>query len=185
MCWIDGVIRGVQQLSGRGRFAAFALTVRGDAGPLGTYRLEDFAVAEMIRAVNASEVLMVDMSSAEVSTFEDVDFAGHFCHPPAAAFDRFVALYQAAARQRGADADVGRSLPAWIAAAGFSEPWMPAAPAGSTIRPRRLAAIVSTRMMSTSKTATTARVYSIYAANCRARAKLGSLAKLALQIVER
>lgn len=66
---IDGVIRGVQQRSGQGRFAGFAVTAPGATGPFDTYRLEDFAVAQMIGAVNAGEVLMVDMGGAEVSTF--------------------------------------------------------------------------------------------------------------------
>lgn len=66
---IDGVVRGVQQRSGQGRFAALAVTARGATGPLGTYRLEEFAVGQMLGAVNAGEVLMVDMGGAEVSTF--------------------------------------------------------------------------------------------------------------------
>ena len=66
---IDGVVRGIQQRSGQGRFAAFAVTARGATGPLGTYRLEEFAVGQMLGAVNAGEVLMVDMGGAEVSTF--------------------------------------------------------------------------------------------------------------------
>lgn len=66
---IDGVIRGVTQRSGQGRFAAFAVTVHGATGPLGTYRLEEFAVGQMLGAVNAGEVLAVDMGGTEVSTF--------------------------------------------------------------------------------------------------------------------
>ena len=66
---IDGVLRGVQQRSGQGRFAAFAVTARGATGSLGTYRLEEFAVGQMLGAVNGGEVLAVDMGGAEVSTF--------------------------------------------------------------------------------------------------------------------
>jgi len=66
---IDGVVRGVQQRSGQGRFAAFAATARGAAGSLGSYRLEEFAVGQMLGAVQGGEVLVVDMGGAEVSTF--------------------------------------------------------------------------------------------------------------------
>ena len=66
---IDGVIRGIPQRSGQGRFAAFAVTARGATGPLGTYPLADFAVAQMIGAVSRGEALMVDLGGAEVSTF--------------------------------------------------------------------------------------------------------------------
>lgn len=66
---IDGVARGVRQRSGQGQFAGFAVTARGATGPLGTYGLEEFAVGPMLGAVNAGEVLMVDMGGAEVSTF--------------------------------------------------------------------------------------------------------------------
>jgi SAM-dependent methyltransferase len=50
---------------------------------------------------------------------EDVDFSGHFCHPPSAAYTRYVDLYRQAARLRNADADIGPSLPARLKAAGF------------------------------------------------------------------
>ena len=52
---------------------------------------------------------------------EDVDFGGHFCHPPRASFDNYVAWYQEAARRRGADALLGRRLPELVAGAGFEK----------------------------------------------------------------
>lgn len=66
---IDGVIRGIPQRSGQGRFAAFAVTARGATGPLGTYPFEDFAVAQMLGAVSSGEALLVDLGGTEVSTF--------------------------------------------------------------------------------------------------------------------
>jgi SAM-dependent methyltransferase len=43
--------------------------------------------------------------------FEDVFFPGHVCYPPNAAFDRFVELYQAVAREKeGGDAAIGVRL---------------------------------------------------------------------------
>jgi hypothetical protein len=42
---------------------------------------------------------------------EDIDFRGHFCQPPSAAFERYIEFYAAAVRQRGADPDIGPRLP--------------------------------------------------------------------------
>jgi SAM-dependent methyltransferase len=49
---------------------------------------------------------------------EDVDFAGHFCHPPRASFDNYVRWYREAAQRRGADACLGAKLPAFVRDAG-------------------------------------------------------------------
>lgn len=49
---------------------------------------------------------------------EDVDFAGHFCHPPRASFDHYVSWYQQAASKRSADACLGSKLPALVRDAG-------------------------------------------------------------------
>ncbi len=66
-------------------------------------------LARMRRTLRPGGVLVV----------EDVDFAGHFCHPPCAAFERYVELYVAAARLRGADATIGPRLPALLREAGL------------------------------------------------------------------
>jgi|SRR5579859_1033315 regulator of RNase E activity RraA len=66
---IAGVIRGLSHLSGQGRFAAFAMTVRETTGALGSYALADFAVANFLGTVEPGRVLMIDMAGAEVSTF--------------------------------------------------------------------------------------------------------------------
>lgn len=50
---------------------------------------------------------------------EDVEYAAHLCEPPSQAFARYVGWYQAAARARGADADIGPKLPGLLRAAGF------------------------------------------------------------------
>ena len=58
------------------------------------------AVHRMLEALKPGGVLVV----------EDIDFLGHFCHPRCAAFDRYVELYQAAVRNRGADPTIGPRL---------------------------------------------------------------------------
>jgi SAM-dependent methyltransferase len=49
---------------------------------------------------------------------EDVDFAGHFCHPECPAFSRYVELYQQVVRRRGGDPTIGPRLPTLLRAAG-------------------------------------------------------------------
>lgn len=68
-CGISGVMRGLTQRSGAGRFAAFAVTARESAGALGAYPRTAFGVGEMIAAVGPGEALMVDLGGADVSTF--------------------------------------------------------------------------------------------------------------------
>ena len=41
---------------------------------------------------------------------EDVDFAGHFCHPANAAFEQYIQYYTTAAQHTGANANIGPSL---------------------------------------------------------------------------
>ncbi|HEY8516322.1 MAG TPA: methyltransferase domain-containing protein [Candidatus Binatia bacterium] len=72
-------------------------------------RSPEAAVARMRRALRPGGLVVV----------EDVDFPGHFCHPPCAAFARYVELYMAAARLRGADATIGPRLPALLLDAGL------------------------------------------------------------------
>ncbi|MFZ9628580.1 MAG: methyltransferase domain-containing protein, partial [Ilumatobacteraceae bacterium] len=50
---------------------------------------------------------------------EDVDFAGHFCHPEHSAFSRYCEIYEASATGRGVDPFIGRRLPAMFAAVGL------------------------------------------------------------------
>lgn len=69
----------------------------------------DAAIATLAGAVAPGGVVAV----------EDVDFSGHFCFPPSADFDAYLAFYRAAARALGADPEIGQSLPARLAAAGI------------------------------------------------------------------
>lgn len=69
------------------------------------------ALAAMVAAAKPGAVVAV----------EDIDMGGHFAHPPNAAFDAFLTLYRQAARQRGADPDIGRRLPALFRAAGLTD----------------------------------------------------------------
>jgi ubiquinone/menaquinone biosynthesis C-methylase UbiE len=52
---------------------------------------------------------------------EDIDFDGHVCYPPSAAFDKYVELYSQSARARGCDPCIGPRLPSLVQSAGFSD----------------------------------------------------------------
>jgi SAM-dependent methyltransferase len=50
---------------------------------------------------------------------EDIDYRGHFIHPPSAAFAAYVELYRRTAQARGADPDIGPRLPGLLEEAGI------------------------------------------------------------------
>ena len=58
------------------------------------------ALESMVRALRPGGLLAV----------EDVFFPGHICYPPNAAFDRYLELYQAVVRAKGADPAIGPRL---------------------------------------------------------------------------
>lgn len=73
---------------------------------------------------------------------EDIDFSGHFVHPPAEAFAAYVDLYGQAARLRGADPDIGPRLPGLLRSAGLEGTAMQVAqPAGFQGEVKLVAAI--------------------------------------------
>ena len=68
-CGISGVVRGLVQRSGGGRFAGFAATARERAGALGSFPRAEFGVGKMIAAIAPGDVLMADVGGADISTF--------------------------------------------------------------------------------------------------------------------
>lgn len=69
----------------------------------------------------ALERLLPALKPGGVFAVEDVDFAGHFCHPACPAFGRYVDWYEAAATARGADPFLGRRLLDLLSAAGLQD----------------------------------------------------------------
>jgi regulator of RNase E activity RraA len=65
----EGVVTGISQRSGSGRFAAYAVTAREVAGPLHAFARGEFAVGSLIASVAPGEVLVVDAGGAQISTF--------------------------------------------------------------------------------------------------------------------
>ena len=45
---------------------------------------------------------------------EDTDFAGSFCYPTCAAYERYKELYQELLQRRGGDPNIGPKLPAML-----------------------------------------------------------------------
>src|SRR5215470_7468650 len=66
---VHGVVGGLARRCGAGRFAAFAVTAKAEAGRLGSFKREEFAVGQMIDAVGPGQVLAIDVGGADVSTF--------------------------------------------------------------------------------------------------------------------
>lgn len=66
---IEGVVSGITQRSGPGRFAAYAVTAREASGPLRTYARQAFAVGNLIASGGPGQVLVIDAGGAEISTF--------------------------------------------------------------------------------------------------------------------
>jgi SAM-dependent methyltransferase len=81
-------------------FARFLLSHVGDSA---------LVVERMVRALKPGGTAIV----------EDTDFTGCRCHPPSAAYDRYVALYRETVCRRGGNADLGLRLPTLLAEAGL------------------------------------------------------------------
>lgn len=83
-------------------YARFLLTHLSHPGPL---------VAAFRRHLRPGGVVIV----------EDIDFRGHFAEPECPALTRFVELYSASVRRRGADPNIGPRLPALLRDGGFAD----------------------------------------------------------------
>ncbi len=70
-----------------------------------------FLLTHLADPVNALQRIAGTVRVGGMVIVEDVDFRGHFCHPPSAAFDRYVDWYQQVVRLRGADPDIGPRIP--------------------------------------------------------------------------
>jgi hypothetical protein len=64
---IQGVVAGISQRSGRGRFAAYAVTAREVAGPPRTFARREFAVGNLIASVGRGQAPVVDAAGADLN----------------------------------------------------------------------------------------------------------------------
>jgi SAM-dependent methyltransferase len=81
-------------------YARFLLTHLGDPAE---------ALERMLRALRPGGVVII----------EDIDFAGHFCHPHSMAFSRHVELYTQVVQRRGGDPYIGPRVPELLLDTGF------------------------------------------------------------------
>lgn len=101
-----------------------------------------FILTHLADPVGALKRMRRHLAPGGILAVEDIDFAGHFCHPPCPAFDKYIELYGALARSRGADAHIGPKLPSLFAAAGFENVRMNVVqPAGTEGEVKLIAAI--------------------------------------------
>ncbi|MFQ6115720.1 MAG: hypothetical protein ACE5NG_16795 [bacterium] len=61
------------------------------------------------------------MRPGGILAVEDVNFRGHFSHPECPAFNRYVQLYEAAGRKKGADPWIGPRLPGILMDCGLKQ----------------------------------------------------------------
>jgi ubiquinone/menaquinone biosynthesis C-methylase UbiE len=81
-----------------------------------------YLLSHLPRPEQVIEVMTRALRPGGLLVVEDVYFPGHICYPPNAAFDRYLQLYQAAARSKeGADAAIGPRLLGLALDAGLAE----------------------------------------------------------------
>jgi regulator of RNase E activity RraA len=66
---ILGVMSGITRRTGSGRVAGFVQTMLQQVGLFGSFKFEDFAVGPAFDATSEDVILVIDMGSADVSTF--------------------------------------------------------------------------------------------------------------------
>jgi ubiquinone/menaquinone biosynthesis C-methylase UbiE len=81
-----------------------------------------YLLSHLPRPGRVVEVMARALRPGALLVVEDVFFPGHVCYPPNAAFDRYVQLYQAAAKSKeGGDAAIGPRLLGMALDAGLAE----------------------------------------------------------------
>ena len=87
---------------------------------------EEFDVAYarfLLSHLNEPDICLVAMVQAcargGTIVIEDTDFAGSFCYPTCAAYERYKELYQELVQRRGGDPNIGPKLPAMLRRAGI------------------------------------------------------------------
>jgi ubiquinone/menaquinone biosynthesis C-methylase UbiE len=98
---------------------------------LGAEELEEVAAYDFVYAryllshlrhpERAMEAMVQALRPGGRLAVEDIFFPGHVCYPPNAAFDRYVELYQAVVRAKGADPAIGLRLMVMALDAGLAD----------------------------------------------------------------
>ena len=90
------------------------------AGPAFDLVYARFLLTHLRDPARAVERLRDLLAPGGVLIVEDIDYSGHFIHPPSDAFAAYVDLYRRTAMARGAHPDIGPRLPVLLEAAGLA-----------------------------------------------------------------
>lgn len=80
-----------------------------------------FLLTHLPEPERALESMVLAARPGGVVVVEDIQFTGHFSHPPCPAFDRYVALYQDVVRHKGGDPNIGPRLLGMLLDAGLTD----------------------------------------------------------------
>jgi SAM-dependent methyltransferase len=78
-----------------------------------------FLLSHLSEPENCLAAMVKACGPGGVVVIEDTDFAGSFCYPRCAAYDRYTELYQKLVQRRGGDSNIGQKLPALFRRAGI------------------------------------------------------------------
>jgi 2-polyprenyl-3-methyl-5-hydroxy-6-metoxy-1,4-benzoquinol methylase len=77
-----------------------------------------FLLSHLSEPEKCLEAVVTACNVKGLIVLEDVDFAGSFCYPFCAAYERYTQLYQDVVSRRGGDANIGPKLPGMLRKAG-------------------------------------------------------------------
>ena len=77
-----------------------------------------FVLSHLNQPENCLAAMREACAPGAAIVIEDTDFAGSFCYPACAAYERYKELYQELVQRKGGDANIGSKLPAMLRRAG-------------------------------------------------------------------
>jgi ubiquinone/menaquinone biosynthesis C-methylase UbiE len=80
-----------------------------------------FVLTHLAHPARALDNMRGALRPGGVVVVEDIDFRGHFSYPESAALARYVEIYSAIVRQKGADPNIGPRVPSLLMEAGFED----------------------------------------------------------------
>jgi SAM-dependent methyltransferase len=78
-----------------------------------------FLLSHLNEPKNCLSAMVEACARGGTIVIEDTDFAGSFCYPTCAAYERYTELYQELIQRRGGDPNIGPKLPAMLRTAGI------------------------------------------------------------------
>ena len=78
-----------------------------------------FLLSHLNKPENCLAAMVQACAPGGTIVIEDTDFAGSFCYPPCAAYERYKELYQELLQRRGGDPNIAPKLPGMLLRAGI------------------------------------------------------------------